>query len=358
MKFVHIADLHLDSPFTNLSEKGNLGNIRRLEQRNAIKKVIGYCKENNVDYLFIAGDLYEENYIRKTSIDYINSLFKEIPETKIFITPGNHDPYIKNSIYETYNFAENVHIFKKSIIEKYEDENVNIYGSAFTDFYEQESPIDNLQHIELNGKTNFLIMHCDLNGAKDKDGFSYNAVLESNLANLKFDYCALGHIHKNNFENGRRIIYPGSLISLGFDELGEHGMVVGELANGELSTKFVPVDERKFQELEVKIDEFNTQEELVEYINNLALEEKVMYKIILVGNRNFEINTYDILKLLNQNNVLKVKDKTKIGYDIEKLSKENSLRGIYIKKLLEKSENGEYSQEEIEKAIELGLEVM
>ena len=87
MKFVHIADLHLDTPFTSLSEKGNLGKIRRLEQRNALKKVIEYCKENEVDYLFIAGDLYEQNYVKKTSIDYITNLFKEIENPKIFIAP-------------------------------------------------------------------------------------------------------------------------------------------------------------------------------------------------------------------------------------------------------------------------------
>ena len=48
-----------------------------------------------------------------------------------------------------------------------------------------------------------------------------------------FDYIALGHIHKNNFNKNENIIYPGSTISLGFDELGEHGMVVGEITKNE-----------------------------------------------------------------------------------------------------------------------------
>ena len=93
MKFVHIADMHFDSPFTTLSDKGNLGEKRRIEQRKIFKKVIEYIKENNIEYLFISGDLYEHKYIRRTTIEYINDLFKEIPETKIFISPGNHDPY-------------------------------------------------------------------------------------------------------------------------------------------------------------------------------------------------------------------------------------------------------------------------
>ena len=96
MKFVHIADTHFDRPFVNLSDKESLGDIRRLEQRKAFKKAIEYIKENNVEFLFISGDLYENEYVKRTTIEYINDLFKEIPNTKIFIAPGNHDPYIKN----------------------------------------------------------------------------------------------------------------------------------------------------------------------------------------------------------------------------------------------------------------------
>lgn len=224
MKFVHIADLHLDCPFTSLSEKGDLGNIRRIEQRQALKKVIDYIKQNNIDYLFIAGDLYENEYVKKSSIDYINSLFKEIPETRIFISPGNHDPYVVNSYYDTYEFAENVYIFRGDI-EKCEEDDVNIYGMAFNSFYMENDEIDKFK-LEPSNKPNIFVVHCDVNGSKDENGFSYNPVNESKLKALKFDYIAMGHIHKTNFEQQKTIIYPGSLVSLGFDELGEHGMIV------------------------------------------------------------------------------------------------------------------------------------
>ena len=113
MKFVHIADMHFDSPFTNLADKEMLGNKMRLEQRKALKKIINYIKENNIPYFFISGDLYEHNYIRQSTIEYINNLFGEIPKTKIYIAPGNHDPFIKNSYYNNFNWNENVKIFKR-----------------------------------------------------------------------------------------------------------------------------------------------------------------------------------------------------------------------------------------------------
>ena len=108
VKFVHIADMHMDSPFTVLTNKSGLGETRRLEQRKVLGKVIEYIKENKIEYLFIAGDLYEQEYVRKTTIDYINAQFKSIPDTKIFISPGNHDPFIKNSYYSNYEWSKNI----------------------------------------------------------------------------------------------------------------------------------------------------------------------------------------------------------------------------------------------------------
>ena len=49
MKFIHIADMHFDSPFVNLSDKDGLGDLRRLEQRKVFKKVTEYIKENNIN---------------------------------------------------------------------------------------------------------------------------------------------------------------------------------------------------------------------------------------------------------------------------------------------------------------------
>ena len=45
MKFVHIADMHFDSPFIALSDKGNLGEQRRIEQRKAFKKIRIYSRK-------------------------------------------------------------------------------------------------------------------------------------------------------------------------------------------------------------------------------------------------------------------------------------------------------------------------
>ncbi len=360
MRFVHIADMHFDSPFVNLSDRETLGDLKRLEQRKVLKKIIEYIKENNIEYLFISGDLYEHKYVKQTTIEYINNLFKEIPKTNIFISPGNHDPNIKNSFYNKFNWNENVKIFKDNI-EKIETPEVNIYGYGFSDFYCTNCGIENLV-IENTDKLNILVIHGTIDGASIEEK-QYNSMSNKILKNKGFDYIALGHIHKQDYNKCEKqnIVYPGSTVSLGFDELGKHGMIVGELNKEKLTLEFVPLDESEFIEININITEILSKEELIEKINELNINKNEFVKIILSGKRNFEINTYELYKLILNQRIIKIKDKTKPNYDLEKITNETTLRGLFAEEMLNKLKKQDLTQDEkeiIEKAIEIGLEAL
>lgn len=360
MKFVHIADMHFDSPFVNLSDKENLGDLRRLEQRKVFKKVIEYVKNNSIEYLFISGDLYEQKYVKKSTIEYINNLFREIPDTNVFISPGNHDPFIKNSYYNKFNWNENVKIFGAKI-EKVELEDVNIYGFGFDDFYCKNSGIENI-NIDDNQKLNILVVHGSLNGGAIENS-EYNPLSRKMLKEKCFDYIALGHIHKLDYnqEENQNVVYPGSTVSLGFDELGKHGMIVGDLEKEKIDLQFIPLDETEFKLCEIDVTEFISKEELIEKINELNFEENNLIEIILIGKRNFEINKYELYKLISNNKIIKIKNKTKINYDLNKLANENTLKGLFAKEMLKKLNDENISIEEkeiIENAIEIGFEAL
>ncbi len=353
MKFVHIADMHFDIPFSTLA-KNDLGNARRLEQRQIFKQIIEYIAQNEIDHLFICGDLYEHEYIKQSTIEYINNLFKEIPNTRVYIVPGNHDPIIKDSYYNNYNWNQNVVIFDEEI-RKISEEEVDIYGYGFNDFYRQNSNIKEIK-IENPNKINILLTHASLD-ASEKEEMQYNPISKKELKSLGFDYIGLGHIHKTNYKEETNIIYPGSLISLGFDELGKHGMIVGNIeADKNLEIAFVPVDKKEFVEQEILVDEQNSQEDLIELLNQVQIDENKYYKIVLTGKRNFEINTYEIAKQVQNKNILKIKDHTSIKINLEEISKQKSLKGIFVKNMLEKIT--QENKEEILKAIEIGLEAM
>ena len=359
MKFVHVADIHFDSPFINLSDRENLGDIKRLEQRKVFKKVIEYIKENGVDFLFIAGDLYEQQYIRKSTIEYINELFKEIPNTKIYISPGNHDPYIKNSYYNQFKWNDNVYIFS-SKFERLTSDSVDIYGYGFDDFYCTDCGIENLK-IEDKNKTNILVIHSTIDGANLEEK-QYNSIPRRVLEEKGFDYVATGHIHKldyNTYPN-QKIVYPGSLISLGFDELGEHGMIVGEIQEDkQLKIQFVPLSEDNFEEIEFDVTDIISKDELIEKINDLDIQNNQLIKVILTGKRNFEIDRYEIYKLLTNERIIKIRDHTRIEYDLEKIANNHTLKGLFAKEILKEKENaGEAELTIIEKAVEIAFEAL
>lgn len=123
-------------------------------------------------------------------------------------------------------------------------------------------------------------------------------------------------------------------------------------------TNFVKLDDRLFTKQELNVDNLSCKEDLIEKINNLEWNPKNFYEIILMGNRQFEINTREILKLIEKQNILKMKDNTQIGYNIEKIAQENNLRGIFVREVIKQYQNGKYTEEQIKKAIEVGLNAM
>lgn len=340
MKFIQVSDVHFDIPFRGISDRADLGNERRLEQRQAFKKAIEYAKINNVEYFFICGDLYEHQYVKNSTISFINNLFKEIPKTKVCIIPGNHDPLIKDSYYKLYNWAENVKIFSNNI-EKIEDKEVDIYGYGFNDFEMNENQIDKLK-VNNYDKINILLAHGDL-----YNNSIYNSINLKEIESMGFDYIGIGHLHK------RDKYYVGSLISLGFDEPGEHGFLYGEIIkeNNEciINKKYINADNRKFISMDLDVSEIISEEELIEKLNSINTDNN-LYTINLTGTINFYLKIN--LKLI-QKNIIKIKNKTHTKIDLSQKENEKTLTGFFIKELNKKLKNKEINYNEYEQILEL-----
>lgn len=227
---------------------------------------------------------------------------------------------------------------------------------GFSDYNSSSLGIEQINDLNKE-KLNIAIVHGTVDGS-DKANMIYNPMSSKKLIEAGFDYIALGHIHKRSTDENNKIVYPGSMISFGFDELGEHGMIIGNISKEKNEIQFIKLDNRIFMEREMDISEINSQEELIEKINELNFEINTENKIILIGKRKFEINKNNILKLIQNNSIIKIKNNTKINYNLEKIASENNLRGIFVKKALEKIASGCYEKDEVLKAIEIGLEVL
>lgn len=135
-------------------------------------------------------------------------------------------------------------------------------------------------------------------------------------------------------------------------------MLVGEIEKDSLKVEFVQIDEREFEEVEIDVTDLTSTEDIITKIEELYLTEENFYKVILTGKRFFKIDLEEINKVLDIENIIKIKDTTKMGVDIEKIKEENNIRGKFVRNMLDKQINEDLDKEFIEKAIEIGLEVL
>lgn len=371
IKFLHCADLHLDMPFSSLGISGEKSALRRQELRETLQKIIDAAKQEAVDFLFISGDLYEQNYVKKSTIIFINDKFNEIPDVRVFIVPGNHDPFLQNSYYKNYKWAKNVNILTHdNPYVTCEDLNTNIYGVGFKNFYEEKSLIYDIQPLKLKA-INILLVH----GTVDMDFKQsiYNPMTSENLSAMGMDYVALGHFHNRlkNIGESKSIFNPGSPEPLGFDEPGEHGIFLGTISiteDGEkhCETRFLKINKRFYESIEVKIEGCGTDEQVAKSIME-ALKDKDfengLFCITVKGyiDEGFRINAAKVLTYLNEKIFyIKIKDETVAGYNFEEILKEPGLKGLFTRKiylLIEKTED-EYEKKLLIKALYYGIEAL
>lgn len=122
----------------------------------------------------------------------------------------------------------------------------------------------------------------------------------------------------------------------------------------------INLDPIKYETLYMNISSISSKEELITRINYMEIDKNNFYKVVLKGKKDFLITEKYILDNIQWNNILRIEDETQREIDIEEISKENTLRGIFVKKILEKmeKETDTAEKEKLEDAIELVLTEM
>ena len=336
MKIIHCGDFHFNRPFSGL-DSPHLSAIRREEQKEAFGKIADMAKD--ADCLLIAGDLFDNPKADYKLMGEIIEVLKSVP--KVFISPGNHDPY---TLYQQFEFPENIHIFM--------GETEAVDCGEFAVWGNRGCEIGDISIDE--SKINVLCIHADVNGSAD-----YNSITETELSSYGFDYVALGHIHKfSGIKKHLRTSYAycGVPFAGGFDETGEKGVVRADVTKAGVSAELVTVDNRSFREEIVTLDN-------AEGYGDIVLSEPVpgdFYKITVKGTVSPDfIFRADVLKekIASKYYYVRIKDETRVHIPYEKIAEEYSLKGIFVSKMLEKIKKNPES-EELKKALDVGIRVL
>lgn len=361
VKIVHTADLHFDTPFNEVDDKQRA--INKEELKEVFKNIINFCKEKQVDILLLAGDIFDNLTLSGETIHFIENVFNDIKETRVFISPGNHDPYNNKSFYKLIKWPENVYIFKDKLEKVYIKElETNVWGAAFNEKYVRESLIKGFS--QNNKEINIMVIHGEISSSID--GNEYNPITLKDIKESGMDYIALGHRH--NFsgilkEGNTSYSYSGCPQGRGFDENGDKGIIYGYVAKGAVELNFIKTCKRNYEEIYVDVSNSFGYEELREKILNTIKEEdrkNNLYKIILKGevSEKFHIEEKVLKsKLINDFYFCKIVDKTSIALDIKELSKGYSVKSIFVKNLLKKLQEAKTDEEKdvIKMALKIGV---
>ena len=260
MKFIHLADCHIGD---SLAFDRNLSNKIRKNKKESFENILQTNKD--LDFLLIAGDLYERSYF--TISDY-KDIFSKIEEfgKDVFYVAGNHDYLGKEDDLIFALKPSNLHLFSTSALEYYEISNTRIYGISYNDrIFKKEFPYE----LRLDDNFfNILLVHATIN---DNNSNYLNLNLEK-IKNMGFDYVGLGHIHKwESF--GSNIYYSGSIEPSDFSDIYDYGYLLYD--KGEVNHQDTSI--MKFYDLKLTHDDFRTEEDLIYYLKNKLDFDKENY---------------------------------------------------------------------------------
>lgn len=352
MKFIHCADLHLDSKMDGLSS--DKAKIRRAEIVNTFENLCNYATLNGVTAVIIAGDMFDTAKVTIKTRNSILHAMAENPSVDFLYLSGNHDE--QNFISSLDALPENLKVFNDEWT-YFNYGNVCIAGVRFT-AYNQNNIYDTLNLLPQN--LNVAVLHGQIAGYVGDENSEIISL--PRLKDKNIDYLALGHIHQyaeGQLDLRGKYAYSGCLEGRGFDETGDKGFILIDV-DKEINFQFVKFSQRNMVNFEYDItnkpDWLFARTEILNYLSN-NVSNKNLVKVIIKGQRkpSFDIDILGLSIKLNQTFFFaKVYDKTEIQVEEADYLHDKSLRGEFVRTVWESA----LSLEEKTKVLTLGLNAL
>ncbi|NOU14904.1 MAG: DNA repair exonuclease [Methylococcaceae bacterium] len=276
MKFIHAADIHLDSPLTGLSAYPDAPvEMLRTATRDAFTNLVAEAIEQAVDFMVIAGDLYDGTWKDHNTGIYF---CKEMGRLKkagipVYLLFGNHDA--ESEMTKKLQLPDNVFAFdtRKPNTFRLDQHKVALHGRSF----KEKETLENLATgypAPIPGLFNIGVLHTALEG--NSAHATYAPCSLDELHAKGYHYWALGHVHEHQiFEGASTVVFPGNLQGRHIRETGPRGAVMvtaDEHGVQALSRLFVHV--LRWAHLEVSVAECQTLADVVRSLGQ-ALDDLI-----------------------------------------------------------------------------------
>lgn len=267
-RFIHTGDIHLDSPLKGLAgHHGAAADRIRTATRLALDNLVRQAIEDHVDFVVIAGDLYDGDWR-----DYQTGLFfvKQMGRLAqagipVFLLHGNHDA--ESQITRRLTLPANVRLFSARSPETFRLQHLDValHGQSFR----QRDITDNLVPTyppPIAGCFNIGVLHTGLGGMQGHANYAPCAI--EDLTNKGYDYWALAHVHQAAVVHERpHVVFCGNLQGRHIRERGPKGASLIAVEDGEVdSVSPLYVDSVRWTHLPVPVDQCSTVGDAIDLV--------------------------------------------------------------------------------------------
>ncbi|WP_175988220.1 DNA repair exonuclease [Bacillus sp. Marseille-Q1617] len=309
IRFIHCADLHLDSPFAGLKHlPAEL--FERIQNSTfaSFEKMVKVAIQRQIDFMMISGDLFDEEDRSIRAQAKLMNQFSLLGESGIpvFVIHGNHD-HLGGFRLEL-DMPENVHIFDektevKELVTK-SGASVKLAGFSYGSRHIRERRIsDYPKQVEADYKIGLL--HGS-EGSVQSAHESYAPFSMRELKEKNYHYWALGHIHQRQILNHEPpIVYPGNIQGRHRKETGEKGCYLVELSEHDAILEFIPTQDIIWGEMEISLEGVERFGEIFQLIRKSAEEYKVMGDCLLqVEVKDFNLLSPEVIQAIENGDLL------------------------------------------------------
>jgi len=274
MRFIHTADIHLDSPLTGLSAYQDAPTeLLRTATRDAFENLVSEAISESVDFLIIAGDLYDGTWKDfNTGIFFARQMGRlKLAGIPVYLLLGNHDA--DNEMTKKLVLPENVHKFSSGKAQTFRipELRVALHGRSFKD----PATTENLAlsyPAPVEGWLNIGVLHTALEGHTVHANYAPCSITQ--LEAKGYQYWALGHVHEHRIWQGSSTIaFPGNLQGRHIKETGPRSALMVTAAGTDIeAVDRVYVDVLRWQALLVDVSASSTLDDVVRAVGRALAE--------------------------------------------------------------------------------------
>jgi DNA repair protein SbcD/Mre11 len=333
MKLLHFSDLHLDTPFRWAGPE--LARARRHALRDTLRRIVTLARDENVDALLSAGDLYEHERFSPDTAQFLRDEFATLDNIPVYLAPGNHDWWGPASLYRQVEWTPNVHVFSEDRLTPVTlTDGIQLWGAAHrapanTDGFLEHFVADRAGvNLALFHGSETAALHFQESGKAPHAPFSAEQVEAANI-----NHAFVGHFHTPR--DATRHTYPGNPDPLTFGETGNRGVVIHTVHDdGTVTRDRRRVAVSEVHDIDVDVTGASQSSEIRDRVVAAVADLRGIVRVSVAGEVGPDVDVHlgDLAVVAPHLEALVPRlGKVSVGYDFLNLAEEGTVRGQFVR---------------------------